>query len=452
MKKIRSLSLLLSLLLCLTAVAAPSAAALQTVSYQPSKDVAITAQAAMVIHLSTSSEKDTVLFSQNSDKRLAPAGMVRIMVGITAMAIVEEKQLNIDTGTGTYTQACFEAIAGSGIPTAGMDIGDVWTLRDLLTISLIQSAGDTVETLAYTLAGSETAFVQRMNQMASAIGCTDTVFKNVTGNDENGQVSTAMDMYRMLRYAMDDADLLTILSLSSYTAKPKTGTEITLPSTNNLLRASTDSYYESAILGRSGWSDTDGPGVAAVARDNGYEYMVIIMGGSQKTDNSHFTDAKTLFRWAFRDFSLTTLRTKNDPIASVKVLLCWDQDRVQLVPKEDFIALIPDTLDVSAITVKTVDVPSVINAPVDKGQSCGKVMFYTPDGQQIGECELVADQSLSRNQWLFVWYCIGRFFSSGWFWGGFVLLILLIGGYVLLTIQHNKQRRREHQQKMKPYK
>ena len=154
----------------------------------------------------------------------------------------------------------------------------------------------------------------------------------------------------------------------------------------------------------------------------------------------------------FRDFSLTTLRTKNDPIANLKVRLCWGQDRVQLVPAKDFTAVIPDTLDTSAITVKPVNVPDIINAPVEKGQVYGQVAFYTPDGQKIGECDLVADQSLSRSQWLFVWYCIGRFFSSGWFWGGFLLLLLLIGGYVLLTIQHNKQRRREHQQKVKPLK
>lgn len=450
MKKMRVVSLLISLLVCLTLVA-PSAAALQTSSFELPKGTSVSARAAMVVYLGASAEQDTVVYAKGTDQKLAPGGMVRIMAGITAKALMTEKHLDLDTGTGTYTSACFAQITGTGIPTAGMETGDVWTLRDLLTMALLQPAGDVVETLAFSLAGSEQAFVQRMNELASGeVGCTDTTFKNVTGLDASGQVSTAMDTYRILRYAMGDSDLEAMMALSYYTAKPKKGSEITLPSSNNLLRVSTDSYYGSAVLGRAGSSDTDGSSVAAVARSNGYEYMAVVMGASNKSGNAHFTDAKTLFQWAFRNFSLGTIRSKNDPIADLKVRLCWDQDRVQLVPKEDVMAILPDALDLSTVVVKATDIPEVINAPVSKGQVCGKAAFYTPDGQKLAECDLVADQTLSRNQWLFVWYCVGRFFSSRWFWGGFVILMLLCGGYVLLTIQHNKQRRAEHQQKVRP--
>ena len=65
---------------------------------------------------------------------------------------------------------------------------------------------------------------------------------------------------------MGDSDLEAMMALSYYTAKPKKGSEITLPSSNNLLRESTDSYYGSAVMGRAGSSDTDGSSVAAVAR------------------------------------------------------------------------------------------------------------------------------------------------------------------------------------------
>ena len=454
MKKARVFSLFLSLIILATALASPAASALQTVAYPLSKDTTISAQSAMVIHLGSSAQKDMVIYSKGADTPLSPAGMVRIMAGITAMTILEEKKLDMDTATGSYTEACYNVIAGTGIPTAGMEYGDTWTIRDLLTITMIHSAADVAEALAFSLAGSEAAFVKRMNELAaSKAGCTNTTFKNMNGNDDDkGQVTTAMDMYRILRCAMEYPDLQAMLSLSYYDVKPKKGEDITLPSTNNLLRVSTDSYYEPALFGRAGWSDISGPGVAAVARDNGYEYMVVVMGSSKKTDNSHFTDAKALFRWAFRDFSLTTVRTKNDPIADIKVRLSWDADHVQLVPKEDYTAIIPDTLDVAALTVKPSDIPKTVNAPVEKGQAYGKAALYTPDGQKIGEIELVADQSLSRSQWLFVWYNIGRFFTSWWFWGGFLLLLALAGGYAVLTIRYNRQRRSQNQQKIKPYK
>ena len=223
MKKMRVVSLLMSLLVCLTLVA-PSAAALQTSSFELPKGTSVSARAAMVVYLGASAEQDTVVYAKGTDQKLAPGGMVRIMAGITAKALMAEKHLDLDTGTGTYTSACFAQITGTGIPTAGMETGDVWTLRDLLTMSLLQPAGDVVETLAFSLAGSEQAFVQRMNELASGeVGCTDTTFKNVTGLDASGQVSTAMDTYRILRYAMGDSDLEAMMALSYYTAKPKKG-------------------------------------------------------------------------------------------------------------------------------------------------------------------------------------------------------------------------------------
>ncbi len=54
-----------------------------------------------------------------------------------------------------------------------MRIGDTWTLQDLLTMSMIQTAADACVTLAFTISGSETQFVE-MNALAQEIGCTDT--------------------------------------------------------------------------------------------------------------------------------------------------------------------------------------------------------------------------------------------------------------------------------------
>ncbi|MGI6264706.1 MAG: D-alanyl-D-alanine carboxypeptidase family protein [Acutalibacteraceae bacterium] len=443
MKRIKRAVCLLLAAWLLTAGFALPAAALDTPSYTLSKDTVITAQAAMVVYLGASPEKDAVVYAKNVDQPLAPAGMNRLMVGYTAMKLAEEKKLDLDTATGTYTEAGFDAIAGTGIPTAGMMVGDVWTLRDLVCVSAIQSAGDVVETLAIALAGSEAAFVDKMNALAADdLGCENTRFTNVTGLDDRDQHSTAADTYRIMRGVMKYPDLQQMLGLSYCEITPKKGAAVTLPASTNLLRVSTDSYYAPTLFGRSGWSDLTGPGVAAVARADGYDYMVVVMGCDGQDGAAHFADAKALFRWAFRDLTLATLRTKNDPVTSVPVRLCWDDDRVQLVPSADVNAVIPESLDTGALVVKAVDLPDTVLAPVEKGQVLGKATFSTPDGQVIARCDLVADRALPRSQWLFVWYGVGRFFGSGWFWGIFLLLIAAIGGYILLTIHHNRTRRR----------
>ena len=90
MKKMRVVSLLMSLLVCLTLVA-PSAAALQTSSFELPKGTSVSARAAMVVYLGASAEQDTVVYAKGTDQKLAPGGMVRIMAGITAKALMAEK-------------------------------------------------------------------------------------------------------------------------------------------------------------------------------------------------------------------------------------------------------------------------------------------------------------------------------------------------------------------------
>ncbi len=436
----RLISMLLCVALFLTMGMLPTTAK-EAMTFELPKDITIAAKSALVVHLAPNAERDSVLFSKNADESADPAEMCRIMVGITALSIIQEKKLDMDTATGTYTDVCYQAIAGTGIPTAGMVEGDKWTLRDLLTVSVMSQVGDAVETLVHALCKNEAEFVSRMNTMATQIGCTDSSFKNVHGLENRNQVSTVNDLYRMLRYAMDNELLKEALSLSFYAVNPKVGDDITLASSNNMLRYITDSYYDPAVLGRSGWSDVSGPALATVARADGYEYMVVVMGYDKPTDTVHYDDSKALFRWAFQDFVLTTIRTKNDPIANLPVNLCWEQDQLQLVPAEDITAVIPTTIDKQSITVKPMDLPEELDAPIKKGQICGKAGVYAPGGKLLTTVNLVADKALEQSTWLTIWHGIGSFFSSGWFWGIFLVVAALVAGYVWLTIQHNKKRR-----------
>ena len=463
MKKIRFFTISMVFILLLTLFGTPLCLAESSSSYELPKDTKVYAQSAILVSLGATQKEDVVLFERSADAVRAPAAMVRIAVGMLAVKMIREKNLDMDTVTGTYTQQCLEQITGSGLATVGMSIGETWTLRDLLYMSMIETAADAVITLAITLCGSQTEFVNQMNQLVSSpeVGCANTQFSNVHGLDAANHRTTARDMYRILRYAMDYPEMETMLSTVSYTVNPiKGGAKRTYSNVNAMLRSSTGSYYAAMAFGRTGYTTDAGRCMASVARDSGYEYLAVVMGcpnempgeSSVAVGTSHYLDSQTLFRWAFRNFSYKTLLSKNDPVHRLPVELAWDTDFVMLVPSKDFATIVYDQLSEDTIIKRKVDIPESVKAPIQKGQVIGKVEIIINLDQKIGEVELVASESIEQSKVLAIWDNIQSFLKSPWFYLAIALLVILLVGYIIMNVMHNRKRRRNRMKRVKKYK
>lgn len=448
-----ALALTAALLFSLLCAPLPAGAA-----YDLPEDVSISARSALVVALGPTQAEDTVLYELDADAMKSPAALVRLMVGAVAIEQIRQKDIDMDNTTGTYTIDCFNRIAGTGLTTANMEFGETWTVRDLLSMSMIQTAADACVTLAVTLCGSEEQFVAEMNATAQEIGCENTSFANVTGIDHINQYTSARDIYRIMRYAMDFPEFEPLLSATEYTAVPVSGGKgnHSLPNTNDLCRPTSAYYYSPLSYGKTGYTDSAGRCLASVARDSGYEYLVVVLGCPEKNSEGesgvHFRDTETLYRWAFNNFTYKTLLSKNEPVAQLPVRLAWDQDTVTLVPETNFSATVANDLDPSTILKKATLNAEAVDAPVTKGQVLGKVELFINVDQKIGEVNLVASESVERSEILSLWAQVQSFLSSPWFYGGLALLAVLLIGYIILNIVHNRRRRRRRMKRVKKYK
>ena len=252
--------------------------------YELPEDKTVSGGGILLASLGSSQAEDVILFERDADARIAPSTLLRIMTTVVALEIVEEEQLDIDQETGTYTSTLFYTFVGNtGLITANMELGEEWTIRDLINMTSIQTAADAAVTLAQALAGSQQAFVERMNQKALELGCTNTHFVNVMGLDDPNQYTSARDMYIITRYAMDNPKFLSIVQQASYTARPLSKRDsVTYPNSNGMQRSNSgDTYYKPMVFGRTGVSDT-GRNIVSVASDSGYDYMVIILDSPLK--------------------------------------------------------------------------------------------------------------------------------------------------------------------------
>lgn len=452
MKKFRFFAVLLCLAVTLTALSAPATA---SPLYSLPEDMTLSAQAALVVNLGTTAEQDTILFEKEADTMRSPAALVRLMAGAYAATIIREKGLDVDAVQGTYTNACYELIGGTGLATAIMDIGETWTLRDLLTMTMIQTAADAAVTLAVTLSGSHQQFVNGMNELAKEIGCEKTSFANIHGLEAANQYTTARDLYRIFRYTMDFPEIRDMMSTAEYTVHPVSGqAPSTWVNSNEMLRSSTSSYYSPVKFGRTGYTDEAGRCVVSLAADSGYEYVVVVLGcpdtDAQGNSGVQFADSKALFRWAFRNFTYRTIISRNTPVDRLPVNLAWDTDTVTLVPKEDFAMVVANDLDPSAIR-KVITREESVDAPIEKDKVYGKVELFINLDQKLGEVELVASESIERSQALAVWRSVKNFLLSPWFYVALGGVLLLLLAYIILTIVHNRKRKRRRMKRVKRY-
>lgn len=443
LKKIFSALTVLTLL-CALAVgfAAPAAA------YTLPEDVRLNARAAAVVFLGGSAEEDAFIYEKDADAVHAPAALVRLMAGAYTLKQVKEKGLDMNTVGGTYTLDLFNTyVAGTGVTAAGMEFGEQWSLRDLLTVSMIQTASDAAITLAATVSGSVEEFVAGMNALATEIGCEKTHFANVTGLDSLSQYTTVRDLYRILRYAMQYPEFAEICSQVQYNVQPLSGGRgYTIVNRLDMLRASSTFRYTPLKYGRTGLSEHEGWGLASVASDSGYDYLVIVLGCPTKGENGqvglHYLDTMTLFRWAFRNFTYKTLLADSEILSSVKVRHVWGRQSVNLVPAKAFSTVVPNTVEAGTVIKKVTLTQTELTAPIEKGTVCGKVELIVNVDEKIGEVELVTAEGMQKNALLAALSGIGSVFTSLWFWLIFCVLLALIIGYVVYAVLDARRHRR----------
>ena len=416
----------------------------------------VTAKAAIVVYLeatATAAEgvagADTVVYEKNPDMKLSPAAMNRILVGLYARKLIKEKNIDMTTATGVYTETLQNNyVWGTGLTLANMELGETWTVKDLLGVSMIQTAADACVTLAYTLAGSVEAYVQGMNELAQSLGCTGTTCVNVHGLDAVGQKTTVHDTYLLLRYAMEDAELEQMLSATEYEVKPvKGGEERSWENSNYMLRASSDYFYSPVVLGKTGVSDDSGKAVASVAQRDGYRYLTVVMGCPMENEDgetgTHYDNSIALYEWAFDSFTYETVLSANQPMCRAPVRYSWNADSVTLVSRKPLTCLVPNGIDLTTVRTEISLKDETLSAPVDRDTPVGTASVYMKDGTLLGQVDLVASESVSRSTLLYLWSGLLSVLGSPWLWLGLLVLVLLIVGYAALTIRQNRHRRKK---------
>ena len=256
----------------------------------------IKSRAALTIDASTGE----ILFSKNSNWRLPPASTTKLM---TAIVAIENENLS--------TVVTISRKASRAARTkAGLKEGDRVTIEGLLYAALLGSANDAAVALAEVVSGSEQRFVPLMNEKALSIGAEDTKFINATGLPGDGQYTTALDLSKILSYALRLSKLREIIGTPEAKIKTEKGKVFSLKSTDKLLWSD-----EKIIGGKTGYTRKAGHCFVGAAQGDTKTILVAILGSPSR--KNLWTETEKLvsrnlqggppIKFLFLDYSLQRL-------------------------------------------------------------------------------------------------------------------------------------------------
>jgi len=142
-----------------------------------------------------------VIKENNAYEHLSPASVTKIMSILLIMEAIDSGKIKLDDMVTAGENAVSKG--GSQI---WLEVGEQMSVNDLLKAVIISSANDACTLLGEYVAGSDTAFVDMMNQKAAELGCTGTHFSNPHGLDDEAHYTTAQDMALITRYALSLPD------------------------------------------------------------------------------------------------------------------------------------------------------------------------------------------------------------------------------------------------------
>ena len=233
----------------------------------------IKSRAALTIDASTGE----ILFSKNSNWRLPPASTTKLM---TAIVAIENENLS---KVVTISKKASQATPSR----AGFKEGDQVTIEGLLYAALLESANDAAVALAEAIAGSEPRFVLLMNEKALSIGAGDTKFINATGLPGNGQYTTALDLSKILSYALRFPKLREIMGTPVAIITTAAGKAFYLRSTDRLLWSD-----EKIIGGKTGYTQKAGHCFVCAAQGETRTILVAVLGSPSR--RNLWTDTEKL--------------------------------------------------------------------------------------------------------------------------------------------------------------
>lgn len=344
-------------------------------------EVAVASPSVILIESSTGE----VIYEKNSTERRSPASITKIMTLLLTFEAIAEGSASLQDQVVVSEYA--SSMGGSQVYLAQ---GEVQTLDTMIKCIAVSSGNDASVAVAEHLAGSEAAFVEKMNEKAAELGMVDTHFEDCCGlTNSDNHYTSAKDvaiMSRELTTKYPDIFNYTTIWMDSITHETRQGSsQFTLNSTNKLLK-----QYQWATGLKTGSTDKAKYCFSATASKDGIDLIAVVMGAPDY--KARFGDAQTLLTYGFGVCDIY-VDLNQAPLSAMPVEHGVAEE-MQVIYEREFRYLDIEGNDLTKVE-KVFELPESVEAPVEEGAQVG-LAKYLLNGVEIGSVPIVAGETVER--------------------------------------------------------
>lgn len=306
-----------------------------------------------------------VLWSQNGDQALPIASTTKLMTAMVAYEYDPTLQSVVEI------DPAWTGIEGSSLY---LRAGEKLTLEELLYGLLLVSGNDAAEAVAGSCGGDRADFIEQMNEKAAELGMAQSHFSTPSGLEDEGNYASAADLAKLARAFLEVEELAEIAATPVTTIGTRT-----LLNHNKLLWR-----YEGCIGLKTGYTQKAGRTLVSAAERDGQILIAVTLN-----DRDDWADHAELLDYGFSDFPRTELVAAGTEIATLPVKGTLPGVTTVTAAESVYCAL-----GTGEQAEYTVELPPVLEAPLEAGQTVGRMVF-TVNGETVGETPLVVAQTIS---------------------------------------------------------
>lgn len=359
----------------ITSILAPS-----TLAAEKKQELVDNVKSAILIDRDTG----TIMYEKNSEEKLPPASMTKIMTMLLIMEAIDQGKLKLDEKIRTSEHAA--SMGGSQI---FLEPGEEMTTEEMLKGIAIGSGNDAAVAVAERLAGSEDEFVNLMNKKAKELGLESTQFQNVTGLPVENHYSSAKDMALMAKELLKYEDITKFTGTYEDYLREDTDKKFWLVNTNRLVK-----FYPGVDGLKTGFTAEAKYCLTATAMKNGMRVIAVVFGApTSKERNAQVTK---MLDYAFSQYETHPLHKREEAIGKVKVSKGSEKE-ITAVTSEPISILTKKGEKIDKLE-KVITINKNLKAPIEKGQEIGKIT-YKQDGKTLVTSPLVAQKEVKQAKW-----------------------------------------------------
>lgn len=388
-----------------------------------------------------------ILFEKNKDEKQSVKDITPILTVLIVSEEVEQGKLQL-SDTVVASRTALDSTS-SQIRKFGLTAGEEMTLKDLLYIAGLTSAGDACSVLAEEVSGTVALFTERMNEKAATLGCTMTHFNSDVTNNDVTQETTAGDMYLIFKAAMQDSLFAKIGATADYSTEATNYSASRIVKNSNRQMNVNSVYYNKLNKAEKSIARNDGGyGVLACAADKDMALITVVVNGTKTTTATEaetlcYNDTRTLCGWGFSGYAYQQLINKDEVVATVPVEMSRGISSVNIVPEQAVSVLLPIDMSVEKLEKNILIYHEAqgkpLTAPVNERDILGELTVKA-DGVIRKKIKLVAARYVPLDSSRFIKQELTATLKNPVVQFIGFLLLVLFGAYIVLIVRDKKRR------------